>query len=146
MSFKRIAACLLLAMTGGCATITESNQQVVRVQAISDYREVFGVGCVLANQAGRWFVTAPGSVTIQKSAGYLTVDCKKEGAGYGNEVVASTFATASMIGNVVASAGLGYLVDRRSGAGFDYPATLTVLMRKPGGDEPELAPQGNQVY
>jgi hypothetical protein len=31
---------------------------------------------------------------------------------------------------VVVSGGLGYLVDRHSGAGFAYPATLTVIMHK----------------
>jgi hypothetical protein len=32
------------------------------------------------------------------------------------------------MGNVVISAGIGHLVDRYTGAGFSYPANLTVLM------------------
>ena len=36
-----------------------------------------------------------------------------------------------MVGNVITTAGVGYLVDRHSGAGFAYPETLTVLMYKP---------------
>jgi hypothetical protein len=32
-------------------------------------------------------------------------------------------------GNVVLTAGAGYFVDRNTGAGFNYPATLTVVMR-----------------
>ena len=51
------------------------------MRAILDHREVAGVGCVLSNQAGRWFVTAPGRVTIRKSVGDLAVDCKKDGVG-----------------------------------------------------------------
>jgi hypothetical protein len=128
--FKTAAALLLAgASLHGCATLTESNQQEVAVHAILDHREVSGVGCVLSNPAGRWFVTAPGLVTIRRSEGQLVIDCKKEGVGAAREVVASQFGTGKLIGNAVISAGLGYFVDRRTGAGFDYPATLTVVMR-----------------
>ena len=74
-------------------------------------------------------MTAPGLVAIQTSEGPLAIDCKKDGVGAAREVVASRFGTGKLIGNAVVSAGLGYFVDRRSGAGFDYPATLTVVMR-----------------
>ena len=122
-------AMLAAAALQGCATLTGSNQQQVAVHAILDYREVSGVGCVLSNPAGRWFVTAPGLVTIRKSDGQLAIDCKKDGVGAAREVVASRFGTGELIGNAVVSAGMGYFVDRRSGAGFDYPATLTVMLR-----------------
>jgi hypothetical protein len=127
----KTAAALLLAGASlqGCATLTGSSQQEVAVHAILDHREVSGVGCVLSNPAGRWFVTAPGLVTIHKSEGQLAIDCKKDGVGSAREVVASRFGTGKLIGNAVVSAGLGYYVDRRTGAGFDYPATLTVVMR-----------------
>jgi F0F1-type ATP synthase assembly protein I len=54
----------------------------------------------------------------------------------------------NLIGNVVVSAGLGYFVDKRSGAGYDYPATLTVIMRRPGApEEPDTAGSaGNALY
>jgi hypothetical protein len=145
MIFKRIRALAPLAALGaalsGCATLTDTDQQEVLVRAILDHREVSGVGCVLSNPAGRWFVTAPGRVTIRKSVDDLHIDCKKEGVGMASEVVASHFGAANMMGNAVVSAGLGYFVDRRSGAGFDYPLVLTVLMRRtPGGGVPEPAP------
>ncbi len=122
-------ALLAVGALHGCATLTGSNQQEVAVHAILDHREVSGVGCVLSNPAGRWFVTAPGLVTIRRSEGQLAIDCKKDGVGAAREVVASEFGTGKLIGNAVVSAGLGYYVDRRSGAGFDYPAVLTVVMR-----------------
>ena len=131
MRLQRTAAASLLAAAAlqGCATLTDSSQQEVAVHAILDHREVTGVGCVLSNPAGRWFVTAPGLVTIHKSAGDLAIDCKKDGVGAAREVVASRLGTGKMLGNAVVSAGLGYYVDRHSGAGFDYPATLTVMLR-----------------
>ncbi|GGE67727.1 hypothetical protein [Massilia psychrophila] len=131
LRLKIAAAASLLAVMAlqGCATLTGSDQQEVAVHAILDHREVSGVGCVLSNPAGRWFVTAPGLVTIRKSKDPLAIDCKKDGVGAAREVVASQFGIGKLIGNAVVSAGLGYFVDRRSGAGFDYPATLTVMMR-----------------
>jgi hypothetical protein len=114
---------------GGCATLTDSPQQQLELHTILDNREVAGVGCVLSNDAGRWFVMAPGRVTIERSAAPLAVDCARHGVGSSRELVDSRFDTGKLIGNVVVSGGLGYLVDRHSGAGFAYPATLTVIMR-----------------
>jgi hypothetical protein len=136
MGFNRTGFTALLAVTAmaalaGCATLTDSTEQEVAVRAILDYREVSGIGCILSNDAGRWFVIAPGRVTIRKSKGDLVIDCNKDGVGSAAEVVASRFGTGKLIGNAVVSGGLGYLVDRHTGAGFDYPVTLTVLMQRP---------------
>jgi hypothetical protein len=153
MTLKRTGAAVLLAgfaatALQGCATVFDSNQQEVSVRAILDHREVAGVGCVLSNDAGRWFVMAPGRVTIRKSVYALVVDCKKEGVGAASEMVDSHFGIVKLVGNFVASGGWGYLVDRDSGAGFDYPVTLTVLMRRAAPDAgAEAQPgAGNPVY
>ncbi|HEY0491827.1 MAG TPA: hypothetical protein VGD30_20150, partial [Telluria sp.] len=69
--------------------------------------------------------------SVRKSAGQLWVDCKKSGAGAGQDVVDSRANAGALMGNVVLTAGLGYLVDKRTGIGFEYPNTLTVLMRRP---------------
>ena len=132
----------------GCATVFDTTEQQVEVRAVLDYREVAGVGCVLSNQAGRWFVVSPGRVTVRKSKSPLVIDCKKEGVGAASEIVDSKFGVMNLAGNVVASAGLGYLVDRDTGAGFDYPATLTVLMRRAAPDaRGEHQPgAGNTLY
>jgi hypothetical protein len=125
---KYSMAGLMAAALGGCATLLDSTEQQVEVHTIVDNREVAGVGCVLSNDTGRWFVVAPGRITIARSAGPLAVDCARQGVGSSVELVDSRFDTGKLIGNLVVSGGLGYLVDRRSGAGFAYPATLTVVM------------------
>ncbi|MFL6673123.1 MAG: hypothetical protein ACJ8LG_07525 [Massilia sp.] len=138
-----------VAALAGCATLADSNQQLLEVHAIADNREVAGVGCVLSNDAGRWFLVAPGRVTITRSAGPLAVDCARQGVGSSRELVGSRYETGKLIGNVMVSGGLGYLVDRHSGAGFAYPATLTVMMQREG-DPTALAEQGwapdNKVF
>ncbi len=145
---KYLSALALLGALSGCATLFGADQQVVLVQTIQDNREIAGVGCVLTNNAGRWFVTSPGRVAVQKSAGKLWVDCRKGGVASGGEVVASKTNTVNLIGNLVTTAGIGHFVDKRSGAGYDYPDTLTVIMQRPhgavipdGGDT-----RGNVVY
>lgn len=120
-----LAAPLLL---GGCATLSDSPQQQLELHAVLDYQEVGGVGCVLSNDMGRWFVVLPGRVTVSRSTRPLAVSCKKEGMGVAQESVGSRADTGSLIGNVVLTAGLGQLVDRHSGAGYAYPAHMTVLM------------------
>jgi len=115
-------------LLGGCATVSESPLQQLELHAVLDHQEVGGVGCVLSNDMGRWFVVAPGRVSVTRSTRPLTVSCKKEGTGSAVETVGSRADVAGIMGNVVISAGIGHLVDRYTGAGFSYPANLTVLM------------------
>lgn len=126
----RYLALGILAINSGCATLIESNQQEVLVQTIQDHRMQPGVGCVLANDVGRWFVNAPGRVTIQKSGAALQVDCKKAGLGWASESFEPAFGSVQWAN--IATGGLGFIVDHNSGAGFDYPATLTVVLRRFG--------------
>lgn len=127
--FASLFALSFLAALSGCATVTESAQQEIEVRSVLGHSEVGGVGCVLSNKNGRWFVTTPGRVLVRKSDDALTFDCARQGVGSSVETVASQYGVGKMIGNAVVSGGLGYYVDRRSGAGFDYPATVTVLMQ-----------------
>ena len=114
---------------GACATVSDAPlQQQVELHAVLDYQEVSGVGCLLSNNLGRWFVVAPGRVTIARSAEPLVVSCKKAGIGMGQEAFGSRPDAMSLMGNVVISAGMGIAVDRYSGASWAYPANLTVVM------------------
>ena len=104
---KRVGALAmpaLLAVLAGCATVSQSHQQHVMVRTIQDNREIGGAGCVLTNDAGRWFVMAPGHVTITKSAGNLFVDCKKGTVSAGQERFASRPNPSVTIGNAVTTA------------------------------------------
>jgi len=132
----RMGALAMLAALAGCATVIDSHTQDLMVRTIQDNREIGGAGCVLTNDAGRWFVMTPGHVTVTKSAGNMFVDCKKGNISVGRERFASRANATATIGNAVTTAGLGYLLDKRTGAGFDYPDTLTVLMRGTGRQPP----------
>lgn len=128
--YKLLTIASLLTVTG-CASIVGEKLQPVSVQTMQDNKEVAGVGCTLTNDAGKWFVTTPGSVTIHKSTGDLAVDCKKDGDLAGHETVVSK-SNGAVWGNILAGGGIGYIVDRNTGAGFNYPDSITVMLRKIG--------------
>jgi len=148
---RSVCALALLAAAGGCVTSSTSNEQQLEVHAILGHREVAGVGCILSNSAGRWFVVAPGRVTVVRTRDPLTVDCARDGAGTAREAVApradGRLDLDKLIGNIVVSSPLDTYFDRQSGAGVAYPAVLTVLMRPAaGGGAGEAAAAGNVMY
>ena len=137
MSFLfRPFAVAAFALLGGCATMSDSPVQQLEVRAVLDYREIGGVGCILSNDVGRWYMIAPGRVTVTRSSQPISISCKKGASAA--EVVQARLDTNKLMGNLVTSAGIGYFVDRHSGAGYGYPAILTVLMQ-PAAPPPEAA-------
>ena len=76
-------------------------------------------------------MTSPGTVTVHKSTGDLAVDCLKDGNVVGHETMVSR-SNGAVWGNIIIGGGIGYIIDRNTGAGFDYPATITIMMRKVG--------------
>ena len=130
---RSLAAMLLLTGLAGCATMTGSTEQMVLVQTIYDNRQLAGAGCILSNDMGKWFVTTPGRIMIRKSREPLKVDCKKSGSP---AVVTDNQFDAAINGgsawsNAIFTLGVGYFVDRDTGAAYDYPSTLTVIMQDP---------------
>ncbi len=136
-----LVAVLAAATVTGCATMTESSDQYVMVMTVLDHQQVAGIGCVLSNDAGRWFVTSPGRVQIRKSTKPLTVDCRKDQVWAFDQI--GPRQNASRWGNILLTAGAGQLVDRQTGAGFDYPQTLTVVLQRgqPNPQQPGMPAQ-----
>jgi hypothetical protein len=145
------ALAVLAIVLGGCVTSTATPPtQQLEVHTILDHREVTGVGCVLSNAAGRWFVVAPGRVTVERSRSPLTIDCARAGTGGAREVAeahaSSFFDTDRLIGNIIVSAGGTGYVNPYDGNGVVYPSTLTVLMRPTQAAVPGPAAAGNVVF
>ena len=130
---RPLAAIMLLSGLAGCATMTGSTEQMVLVQTILDNREVAGAGCILSNDMGRWFVTTPGRILIRKSQAPLKVDCRKNGspAVVMDNQFDATVNGGSAWSNAIFTLGVGYFVDRDTGAAYDYPSTLTIIMQDP---------------
>ncbi len=142
-----LSALLTLAAAGGlsgCVTGagTDSSTQQLEVHTILEHREVAGVGCLLANDYGRWFVTAPGRVTITRSSKPLAVYCKREGAGSADEWWGARYDSNRLIGNILITAGLGNYVEN----GYAYPVTLTVFLHPSKKGEAEAVEPGTPIF
>ncbi len=127
--FTTLVAVCLLTLVTGCASITGSKNQPVSINAVCDGQPVVEASCTLMNDKGSWYVKTPGSVMIQKAYGDLAVDCKK-----GDAIASTKFKSSSnggVWGNILAGGIIGYAVDASSGAGFDYPSTMTVTLPPP---------------
>lgn len=120
---------LTVLLLAGCASITNSKLQPVSVNAIYQGDQIEGAKCTLVNDKGSWYVTTPGSVTIQKSYGDMVITCKRKGISTGITSVVSS-SNGGVWGNVLAGGIIGYAVDSSSGAGFDYPTNINVEMGK----------------
>ncbi len=135
LSIRRLLAVIAIGVSvisTGCASITSGKNQPISVNAVCDGQPVAEASCTLMNDKGSWHVKTPGSVMIQKAYGDLAVDCKK-----GESVASSKFKSKSngaVWGNILAGGIIGYAVDAGSGAGFDYPSTMTVNLPPPCGE------------
>jgi hypothetical protein len=129
---KKIAIALLVVFSSlltGCASITGSKNQPISVSAVCGGEPIDGASCTLMNDKGTWYVKTPGSVMIQKSYGDLAVDCRKENSASSGKFQSKS--NGGVWGNIIAGGIIGYAVDAGSGAGFDYPPTMTVALNEP---------------
>src|SRR5262245_36359793 len=126
-------------VASGCASMISGTNQSLSVSTTG----CPGASCQLKNSKGIWYVTAPGSVTVHRGYGDLTVSCKKDGFPDATAHVSSStkIATGANIAwGVFLPVGAG--VDAATGAAYDYPAEVVVHMDCPTNPpEPIPAPQ-----
>ena len=118
----------VVALSSGCASITGTNSQSVSVQTREQSgKEVIAASCELTNNKGKWFVTTPGSLTIQRSNDDMQVLCNKPGSEPGRASVVSA-TKGSMFGNIIFGGGIGAVIDHNTGAAYEYPNFVQVVM------------------
>ena len=115
----------------GCASLSGSGtSQEVSVRTLKDGVSVNGVPCTLKNDKASYEVTTPGKVVIHRAESPLTVECKPQGG-----TLATAFFDSSKIqtsvGHDIANGMLGAAIDRKTGAAFEYPASLDIELGKP---------------
>ena len=91
------------------------------VQAISvDTPNCRGAKCTLNNSNGVYFVqSTPGTVSVEKAFGDLTVTCEKDGQTFTS--THKSKANVATYGNILLGGIPGALIDGGSGKGYDYP-------------------------
>lgn len=83
--------------------------------------------CFLHNNKGSWQVNAPGTVEVTRSPDDLQVRCEDKDGTAGSAALVSR-ANKGFWGNALLTCGIGMPVDYFSGAGFDYPTPIIVLI------------------
>jgi len=111
----------------GCASITGTTSQNISITSKDKDKQISGVACELSNSKGKWFISTPGSLQIGRSNDELMIICKKEGVETGLASVESD-TKAGMIGNIIFGGGIGAIIDHNTGAAYEYPSFVEVLM------------------
>lgn len=136
MRITTLVISVALTSLTGCASIVNGQNQSVSVETRSDSGgQVSGANCKLSNNKGTWYVTTPGSTTVNRSYEDLAVRCERATLEPGLASVKSS--TKGMaFGNILFGGIIGAGVDISTGAAYDYPTLITVAM----GSSPVIAP------
>ncbi|WP_133250559.1 hypothetical protein [Cupriavidus alkaliphilus] len=123
LSLVLVSTCL----ASGCASIVGGTTQVVSVETHQSQSPVTGARCEMVNSKGTFHVTTPGTATVGRAYGDLTVRCDKNGMETGQATVVSA-TKALAFGNILFGGAIGVAVDASSGAAYDYPELIRVGM------------------
>lgn len=123
----------------GCASIVNGTNQVISVEARNKGQQVVGATCKLDNGKGTYFVTTPGTVTVHRAYDDMNIKCEKDSVEPGLATVKSTTKPMAF-GNIIFGGVIGAAVDAGSGAAYDYPSLITVLMGAEGFTVPTAVP------
>jgi hypothetical protein len=137
-SVIRIAAIIAVASSSvltGCASIVNGTSQVLSVETRDKTQQIVGASCKLDNGKGVYFVTTPGTVTVHRAYDDMTVKCEKESISPGLAAVKST-TKAMAFGNIIFGGVIGAAIDAGSGAAYDYPTLISVIMGEASSVEP----------
>lgn len=129
MNLRVFLAIAFLTQIVGCASIVSGSNQSISVETKSNGSSVVGASCKLTNNKGTWYVTTPGSTTVQRSFENLGVTCTKQDYVQGTAAVKSS--TKGMaFGNILFGGVIGVGVDVATGAAYDYPNVVSVSLAR----------------
>ncbi len=114
--FKIVPLIVSLFLLSNCASIISDAVQPISV----DTPSCRGAKCTLNNSNGVYFVqSTPGTVSVEKAYGDLTVTCEKNGQTFTS--THKSKANVATYGNILLGGIPGALIDGGSGKGYDYP-------------------------
>ncbi|MDC8786587.1 hypothetical protein [Roseateles koreensis] len=138
----KIQTALLIAAAvqlSGCASIVNGQNQSISVDTQTDNGPLAGANCTLVNNKGTWYLTTPGSATVNRSFEDMSISCKKDSLEPGILIVKSS-TKAMAFGNILFGGVIGAGVDVATGAAYDYPPLITVMMGKTSTLTPPVVP------
>lgn len=112
----------------GCASVTGGNVQKMYVQTqMPDGQSVADADCALQNDKGMWRIRSPGDTSIVRSNKPMEIKCVKAPLPAG-VVSAESSTRGAMFGNILIGGVIGAAVDHSSGAAYEYPEMIKVVM------------------
>jgi len=124
--FSSVCLFLLLGLLNACASVTSGTTQTVSVQS-SPYD---GAECQLTNEKGSWSIAkTPANTSIARAYGDLVIACHHSNGAKGSTAVSSS-TVGSAFGNILLGGIIGAAVDMSSGAAYEYPSTVNVLLAR----------------
>ncbi len=118
----------VLTFLSGCASVTGTTGQSISVETRQKNGNVLsGASCELTNSKGKWFLNTPGTATIRRSNDDMIVICNKDGHAPGTAAVVSE-TKGMMFGNILLGGGIGAIVDHNTGAAYEYPTLIQIMM------------------
>jgi len=126
--FVRLLALLACVAATGCASVAGGNVQKIYIQAqAQDGSVVSGADCALSNDKGVWRIKSPGDTSIVRSNKPMEIKCEKAPLPQGVVSVESGTRSA-MFGNIIIGGVVGAVIDHSSGAAYEYPEIVKVVM------------------
>ena len=139
MRVLAVLLCATFSLITGCASIVTGQDQTISINTPN----CKGAQCTMTNPEGTYYVTTPGTVTVNKEYGDLVVTCEKEGIDpFTMQVASSTKGMA--FGNILLGGIIGAGVDIATGAAYDYPSQVIHPLDCRTPQQKAAAPQSGQ--
>jgi hypothetical protein len=123
-----LTSATVLIFLSGCASVTGTTGQSISVETRQKNGAVLsGASCELTNSKGKWFLNTPGTAAIRRSNDDMIVICNKDGHEPGTAAVVSD-TKGMMFGNILLGGGIGAIVDHNTGAAYEYPTLIQIMM------------------
>lgn len=117
---RYLSVIMLLALSA-CATLTAGNEQTITVSTTPEQ----GASCTVTNGEKSWEIEkTPAPVVVKRAFKELRIICSKESIGSGT-TKAKAGTRGRAYGNILLL-GVPALVDASTGAGYEYPNSITV--------------------
>jgi hypothetical protein len=130
LAFRALAAAALVALTGGCATLTGEPTQQITIQTVDvQGRAVEGMGCSVINGSAQYVGDTPMfDLKVRRSSTPLVVECRRDGYPLARAVVVPRADNLLSSGaQLLLPGGTSMLlVDHFSGYMYSYPRWIRV--------------------
>ena len=116
------------ALLGGCASMFSGTTQNISVETVMAGKAAPGAGCTVSNSKDSVTLTSPGTASVSKAYGDLTVKCEKDGI-YSIKPLSSRFNALALLG--IPLYVFPIFIDMVAGGAWQYPSNVQVDLTQP---------------